>query len=146
MGEGHVRCTGVMRQNWRSSLYMEFAEVLQAGAFFSTPIFASSKGDIFLERSINIYYFVPDLAICPVVLLLPLCRSASKQPGSVSGCVLRDSTLAGSYIRGHTNLSPTKFIFIIVHSKQFYLTDVSEVFSAVCLKTRFFMYKKYTQS
>jgi len=55
-----------MRQNWRSSLYLEFAEVLQAGAFVSTAIVVSSKRDIFLERSIKIYYFVPDLAICPV--------------------------------------------------------------------------------
>ena len=51
---GYVRGTGVMRQNWRSSLYVEFAEVLQAGTFVSTPIVASSKRDIFLERSIKI--------------------------------------------------------------------------------------------
>jgi hypothetical protein len=129
-----------MRQNWRSSLYMEFAEVLQIGAFVSTLIVASSRRDIFLGRSIKIYYFAPDLAICPVVLLWPLCRSASKQPGSVSGCVLHDSTIAGSYIHGHANLSYSKFIFIVVHSKQFYLTDVSGVFSAAFLKTRFFVY------
>ena len=85
--------------------YMEFAEVLQAGAFVSTPIVASSKRNIFLECSIKVYYFVRDLAICPIVLLWPLCRSASKQPGSVFGCVLHNSTLAGSYILGHANLS-----------------------------------------
>ena len=76
-------------------------------------------------------------------LLCPLCRSTSKQPGSVSGCVLHDSTLPGSYILGHSNLSYSKFIFIAVHSLQFYLTDVSEVFSAAFLKTRFFVYNSY---
>jgi hypothetical protein len=107
VGEGYVGRADVMRQNWRSSLCMEFAEVLQVGA--------SSKRDIFLERSIKIYYFVPDLAICPIVLLWPSCRSASKQPGSVSGYVLHGSTLAGSYIRGHANLSYSDFIFVVVH-------------------------------